>query len=336
MNNMPSQQSNKYEKKILIISGGWGKIRKEQEHSLSYGRAVYQELIDAGYNAYLKEFISKEELLKLSYSPDLVVFNTLYGKYGENGIVPAILEFKGISYTGSGVFPSSLAMDKTRCSFFVKNLDLNIPRFLLFNSDHLDDLKKLRINWLNNYKHKTIDIDEKELEYPLIIKPNCSSFSEGISIVQNDNDLRLAIKNASLIDREVIIQEFIEGSILHVPVLRGKALSPIECIPSLVKMNGLPRFSFQSKRKTYVVPARFNDDTITHIKLIAEKIHKQIGCRGLTRCDFIISRMNEVFFLEINTQHSIRLNSMATKSAEASNLSAINLIEQIIDDRWFQ
>ncbi len=322
------------DKKILVLVGGWGTHnKKEVEYSIIYGNTIKNELKRFGYNVILKECTRINQILELKENSKFILYNTLYGKYGEDGILPAIFEFKKISYTGSGVFPSALSMDKSRCSLFINNCGINIPNFVTLRASNKYKFPFVNLEQLNNDPNRFALKSNVKLQYPVVVKPNSSSFSTGVSMAKNDIDLQEAIKKAYAIEKNIVIQEFIEGTTIHVPVLCGKALTPIECVNSLVELKKLPKLSFHTRSKTYIVPARKNDDILKSIKTIAENIYSRIGCRGLIRCDFKLTNDSKLIFLEINIQHSIRPNSIAIKSAEESNLSAIDLIEKIIEDR---
>ena len=40
------------------------------------------------------------------------MFNTLHGRFGEDGCIQGVLDWLGLPYTGSGLRASALAMDK--------------------------------------------------------------------------------------------------------------------------------------------------------------------------------------------------------------------------------
>ena len=94
-------------KKILILSGGYS---KEKEISRASAKSIYKTLKDK-YKILVcepdSEFISKIKKFK----PD-VVYNSLHGRFGEDGYIQALLENLKVKYTHSGVNSSSIAMDK--------------------------------------------------------------------------------------------------------------------------------------------------------------------------------------------------------------------------------
>ena len=95
-------------KLIVVLMGG---LSDERQISFLSGKACSKALKKRGYK--VRELDAKgcfvDKLKKLG--PKLV-FNALHGKYGEDGFVQSILESLKIPYTHSGVFASSLAMDK--------------------------------------------------------------------------------------------------------------------------------------------------------------------------------------------------------------------------------
>ena len=76
-------------------------------------------------------FVDKLRKLK----PNLV-FNALHGKYGEDGFVQSILESLKIPYTHSGVFSSSLAMDKELSRIIFKKNKIKVPKYFLIQKGY--------------------------------------------------------------------------------------------------------------------------------------------------------------------------------------------------------
>ena len=94
-------------KKVLILAGGYS---KEREISIKTGKEVYKSIKNK-YNVKLLD-PSKGLINELRKEKPDIVFNALHGTYGEDGYVQTILESEKIKYTHSGVYSSSLAIDK--------------------------------------------------------------------------------------------------------------------------------------------------------------------------------------------------------------------------------
>ena len=123
---------------IVVLMGG---LSGERKISFLTGRACSSALIKKGYK--VKKLDAKgnfaEKLKKLK--PKLV-FNALHGKYGEDGFVQSILESLKIPYTHSGVYSSSLAMDKELSRLIFKRNKIKVPKYFLLQRGNEKNLKK--------------------------------------------------------------------------------------------------------------------------------------------------------------------------------------------------
>ena len=64
---------------------------------------------------------------------------------------------------------------------------------------------------------------------------------------------------------------------------------------------------------------------------IAERVHKIMGCRGVTRSDFKFYK-NKFYLLEINTQPGMTSLSLVPEIANYTGLNFENLVEKILLD----
>ena len=140
-------------KKVLVLCGG---ISKERLISLDTGKQVAKELKKNRYA--VKTCEPDHTLLKniRLFKPD-IIFNALHGQFGEDGYIQTILESQKISYTHSGVIASSIAMDKEISKKIFNKNKILTPKYLKF------DFKKDKKN--------IIQIIEKKLKFPVVIKP---------------------------------------------------------------------------------------------------------------------------------------------------------------------
>ena len=94
--------------RIGVLMGGLG---PERDVSLQTGEAIFAALESRGHDV-VKVYVDHDIDQVLRQTPIDVAFLALHGPYGEDGCIQGLLEFMGIPYTGSGVLPSALAMDK--------------------------------------------------------------------------------------------------------------------------------------------------------------------------------------------------------------------------------
>ena len=113
-------------RRILVLMGG---ISREREVSLVSGAAAADALRSAGHDVRTHDLSRDVGALVReveAHRPD-VVFNSLHGRFGEDGCVQGLLELMGIPYTHSGVRASAIAMDKPATKRAVEQAGIRTP-----------------------------------------------------------------------------------------------------------------------------------------------------------------------------------------------------------------
>jgi D-alanine-D-alanine ligase len=208
-------------KKVGLIYGGMG---SEREVSLKTGAAFAKALrnlgypfieIDAGKN--LPEILCQNQI-------DCALL-ALHGKYGEDGTVQGLLEYLKIPYSGSGVLASSLAMNKVMTKQILAHWGVPTPVFQVV------DLKGRSPQQITEH----IESFETQIPAPFVVKPAQEGSTVGVSIFKDKaptkSDFQKALLLAAQYDREILIEKFVPGMEITVPVWMGKALPIIEIIP---------------------------------------------------------------------------------------------------------
>jgi len=81
----------------------------------------------------------------------------------------------------------------------------------------------------------------------------------------------------------------------------------------------------------FYIPARISDEVSEQIRDSAIKLYCHLGCRGLSRVDFILSSKSGIpHFNEINTLPGFTSISMYPKLFEASGIPYSTLIDKLI------
>src|SRR5579883_2923217 len=100
-------------RRVGVLMGGWS---AEREVSLRTGEGVASALEERGHDVARIVWDGGgqgvDELVRAARVD--VVFLALHGRGGEDGCVQGLLELLGVTYTGSGVLASALAMDKLK------------------------------------------------------------------------------------------------------------------------------------------------------------------------------------------------------------------------------
>jgi D-alanine-D-alanine ligase len=305
--------------RIVVLKGG---DSPEREVSLISGAEIASELRKSGYlvaELDPKDFSSFTLFLdELSNVAPKIVFNGLHGGSGENGEIQATLKMAGYACTGSGSKASSLCMDKFVTKLVVQAEGIPVARHILLRGDLLEDYQA------------PIDYAPfgEELGLPIIVKPNDSGSSVGISRVQEIDKLKPAVKEALKYSSSALLEEYIPGRELTVTVLDGEALPVVEIKP----LEGWYDYTNKyTKGKTeYIAPAELDEPVSRLVQIYAMRAWKAVGLSGYARIDFRYDGIKP-YFLEVNTLPGMTPLSLTPMAAKAAGMPFGKLLETIID-----
>lgn len=230
-----------------------------------------------------------------------IFFPAFHGTNGEDGSAQGLLELLDLPYAGAGVLASAVGMDKILMKDVYKSNNLPVVEYLWFYRTH----------WASN-KDKVINDIEKELGYPVFVKPANLGSSIGISKAKNREMLRLAIEIAASYDRKLIIEkavespreincavmgydEKVETSLCEEPLGWTELLSFED---KYVRGGGK---TFKGKNSKRAIPADLTNQVRTEIEEMAKKAFTVIDARGNARIDFLIDSEGKIYVNEINT-----------------------------------
>jgi len=299
-------------KKILVLMGG---LSGERKISFLTGKACSEALKKKGYKVIELDakgyFVEKIRKLKPQ-----VIFNALHGKYGEDGFIQSILESLRVKYTHSGVFASSLAMDKELSRLlFIKN-DLKVPKYFILQKENQNILAK--------------KIKENKIKFPIVIKPINEGSSLGVYICNNMIQLKNKFKKLSMNYDRVLFEEYISGREIQVAVMGNKALGAIELVPKRKFYDYIAKYSNKAKTK-HIIPAPLSKKKYKEVLGFAKKAHKILRCRGVTRSDFRFFK-NKFYLLETNTQPGMTKLSLVPEIAKYCGIKFETLVDWMVKD----
>ncbi len=291
---------------VGVLMGGRS---AEREVSLRTGAAILAALrrcgrravgIDAGRD--LPQVLARRKVG--------VAFIALHGRGGEDGTVQGLLESLGIPYTGSGVLPSALAMDKKQSKWIFRAHGLPTPDFEVL-------ARGVRGAW-----------PLARLETPVVVKPVCEGSSVGMSVVRTRGALAKALAKACRYDPEVLVEAFVPGRDLTVGVLGDLVLPAVEMRPR----GGF--YSYRAKYTAgateYLVPAPLTARQAALTENLALAAYRALGCRGASRVDFRLEKRGQPLLLEVNTIPGMTETSLLPKAASAAGIGFDELVLRIL------
>ena len=116
--------------RVAVLYGG---TAAERDVSLVSGKAVFDALVRSGIDAELIDTRDAQWWRRVD-GQFVHAFIVLHGPGGEDGTVQGLLQSMGISYTGSGVRASALAMDKLRTKQLWRGVGLSTPEFEILSA----------------------------------------------------------------------------------------------------------------------------------------------------------------------------------------------------------
>ncbi|MGG5373222.1 D-alanine-D-alanine ligase [Enterococcus sp. AZ196] len=167
---------------------------------------------------------------------------------------------------------------------------------------------------------------------PAVVKPIDGGSSLGISVVETEQNLKIAVKEAIHYSNHprIIIEDKIEGRDFSVGILGNQVLPVIEMIPK----TGFYDYQnkYQKGRTEGIVPAKIDYKLADQLNVLAVKLHKILGLSVCSRTDFLVDKNNRIFATEINSLPSMTLNSSFSQAAGAMGLGFSELCECIIKE----
>ncbi len=303
--------------KIGVLMGGRS---AEREVSLRTGDAIYRALINKGYTA-AKIDVDFDVVEKIKEENVELAFLALHGKYGEDGTIQGMLEMLGIPYTGSGVLTSALAMDKIATKKIIIIEGLPTPRF------HLVDKRQAMAEGLQ----KTSDSVYQEMGLPMVVKAPTQGSTIGISFVHKKEEIIPALELAFQYDPVALVEQFIEGVELTASVLGND--EPV-ALPLIEIVSATGVYDYEAKytvgMSDHIIPPRIPDEQQSIIKDLAVRTYKALGCRGLSRVDFIVDHSGAPFILEVNTIPGMTVTSLFPDAARAAGIEFEDLVEKLV------
>lgn len=343
-------------KKVGVIFGG-----KSTEHDVSVvsGTSVVQNLDKNKYDIYpiyidkngdwytcsnlaLEHIdigasinVSKKIENIMNYLKNLdVIFPVLHGLYGEDGTIQGLFELLNVPYVGCNVLSSSVGMDKVYSKIVFQKANINQARYAYvrkYNEKYIyiDDEFNETILPL---KEVSIRVSEK-LGFPLFIKPSNSGSSVGVNKANNLEELEKCIEYASIYDKKILIEEFINGREVECAVLGNEDVKA-SCVGEILPAEEF--YSFDAKYKNsnskICIPTDLPKNISNQIQSLAIKAFKSIDGKGLSRVDFFVDKDSyKIYLNEINTLPGFTNISMYPKLWEENGIRYSELLDELIE-----
>src|SRR5438874_12743135 len=256
-----------------------------------------------------------------------VVFPVMHGPLCEDGTIQGLLELADVPYVGCGVLASAVAMDKEVAKRLARDAGLPIVSYVSLQQE----------DWRQE-KRQLAERVEKDLGYPVFVKPANLGSSVGVQKVKEAGDLTAALENAFQYDVKVHVEVAVDAREIELSVLENpdSGADPLVSVPGEIEANH-EFYSYEAKYldekgAALIIPAKLDGDRIRRVQDIGRKAFLSMECEGMARVDLLLDRTSEkLFFNELNTIPGFTSISMYPKLWEASGISYTELLSRLVD-----
>lgn len=291
--------------RVAVVSGG---PSAEAEVSRSSGRGVAAALCARFAHVIALELDAGIADALRRHAID-VVFPALHGPPGEDGTFQGLLEMMRIPYVGSGVHASAYAMDKIIAKHCFRLAGLPVAR----------DLVVRRGEGTRSAARRVLET----LGADVVVKPARQGSALGIRFAAGGRELEAALEGAFAYDDGVLVEERIAGREVTVALLERDG---VEALPAIEVRTPVGAWYDYEHRYTpgaseHVIPAGIADGQYRRVREVARHAHEALGCRDLSRADFVVPAAGEPVLLEVNTLPGMTPTSLYPDAARAAGIS---------------
>jgi D-alanine-D-alanine ligase len=301
---------------VAVIQGG---PSSEAEVSRASAAGVSGALEEAGHRVTRLE-LEPAVWEKLRAGGFDVVFPVVHGAVGEDGALQGVLEVLGLPYVGSDVLASALAMNKAFARVVLGAAGCPIARGIAVKrGDALACARRARA----------------AAGAAVVVKPASSGSAIGVARFEasaSDEDVAAGIAAAWKLDAVAIVEAFAKGREITCSVLDVAPDGPRVLAATEIAAPMDAFYTYEARyapgRSRHVCPAALGalENRVHEVALAA---HVALGCRDLSRADFIVLE-SEVVLLEVNTLPGMTATSLYPEAAAVAGLSFSALCDALV------
>jgi D-alanine-D-alanine ligase len=302
---------------IVVLAGG---ISHERDVSLRSGRRVADALSAAGHRVVLRDPDAGLFPFLASERPD-VVFPALHGSTGEDGSLLDLLRAQGMPTVGPSGAAARRAWSKPVASSLVSRAGVQVPESVVLSHEAFRELGAASV----------LRVVREALEGDVVVKPEAGGSAQGVTIVDDPENLPRAMVEAFTYAEVAVVERRILGTELAVAVVDTgdgpRALTPVEIEPT----TGIYSFEarYNAGETTFYAPSRLDDDILEAVVDAAILAHRTLGLRELSRVDFMVDAEGTPWFLEANVIPGLTETSSVPLAIEASGTDAATVYDSL-------
>ncbi len=285
---------------VLVLGGG---PDREREVSLKSAASVAAALRKGGHRV-IESDILPDNLSALDQKFD-VVFPVLHGSWGEGGPLQELLDRRGIKYVGCRTTAAQIGMDKLASKQQAQRVGVLTAAYQIIENG-----------------------TSLTLEPPLVLKPIAEGSSVGVEVCRTAAQVEVARQKLHPQYPRLLAEQFIKGCEVTVGIVDQQVLPPIMIVPVAEFYDFQAKYDRNDTR--YEFDTGLPETVVEQLKKSALAVYNAIGCRHLSRVDFIVDDQRQAWFLEINTLPGFTDHSLLPKAAAKIGLDMPRLCDKLV------
>jgi D-alanine-D-alanine ligase len=314
---------------IAVVQGG---PSAEAEVSRASALAIAGALAESGHRVVRLELgpFLPESLRTGAYD---VVFPAVHGAVGEDGSLQGLLEVLDLAYVGSGVLASALAMDKrqARLLFAAAGLPIAKGTVAIRGRDDARDAARRAL---------------RDVSPRLVVKPAAGGSAIGVTRFDegaSEAEIADAIETSWRLSpgEGALLEHFARGREITCGVLdRGAPEGLVALPPTEITSPRDAFYTYEAKyapgRSVHACPAPLEADLTRRVQAAAVAAHVTLGCRDLSRADFIVGDAGDagdtsaITLLEVNTLPGFTATSLYPEAAAVAGTPLPALVDLLV------
>ncbi len=281
------------------------------------------------------KIIQKQKISQKIHDVD-IIFPATHGTHGEDGELMAVCEMANVPYVGCNVPASVLSMDKVLAKQIAASVGVNVTKFVAFAKTAYESDPDSWVGKIN-----------KDLTYPLFVKPAHLGSSIGITMVRNPSDLANSIEVALHYDSKALVEEGVSNLVeVTLPIMGNDELTPALLEQPSLKTDEF--FDFETKymqggkkgkgkskggkgqsgaQGYSTIPADLPTKLYDAAIKVGLETYAALGCTGTARVDMLIdTKSKKVYFNEVNPLPG----SLYAHNWAKAGVSNVALVEKLL------
>ncbi|HAC32559.1 MAG TPA: D-alanine--D-alanine ligase A [Treponema sp.] len=265
-----------------------------------------------------------------------VIFPVLHGPFGEDGTIQGLFEMVDVPYVGCTTLGSAITMDKEKTKVALAQAGIPVVPGICVRRSDLADWKRY---------DEILEQAQKELGFPLFVKPCSAGSSDGAFLAPNLQKLNGAIMEAFNWDDKILIEKAVNAREIECSVTGNPTIDDDSVKEEKLTAYGpgeiAPKHDFYDYDAKYndpdgadlLIPAKLPEEKLEEVRTLAKKAFAALDLAGLSRVDFFIDRDTGALYLnEINTMPGFTQISMFPKMCAAFGLDFTALTNLLITE----